>query len=202
MSTLTLLPLVRVSDGVQTDEDWSLSIAYFLDDGVTPIPLTGLSFTLNVGGFATLSTSTGNLVVGGPSNNVLTITALAGAKASWPSGVWPLTLNANDGVYARDLFASSTLTIGAGQIAQVTLLVAPDASVASVASSVPAALAAALQALQPAAISAALVDLPSSELAALAQAILGALPVQSGPDAPVGAGQAFINSSGYMVVAP
>ena len=202
MSTLSLLPLVRVSDGVQTDEDWSLSIAYFLDDGFTPISLAGLQFTLAVGDFATLSSAAGNLVVGGPSSNVLTISAPASVKASWPTGVWPIGLNATDGVFSRDLFASSTLTIGSGQIAQVALLVAPDPVPSAVASPVPAALAAALQALQPAALASALIALPGAELTALAQALFGALPVQTGASAPVAAGQAFINSSGYVVVAP
>ena len=43
MSTLPLLPLVQITDGVQSDEDWRLSIAYYLDDAITPIPLDGLA---------------------------------------------------------------------------------------------------------------------------------------------------------------
>ncbi len=201
MSTLTLLPLIRVSDGVQTDEDWQLSIAFYLDDGVTPVPLSGLSFTLSVGVFATLSTSSGQIVVTGPTNNLLVITALATQKASWPQGVFPITLAATDGSATRDLFASSTLSIGSGQVASVSLLVAPDSIPRSVAAVIPAALAAALQALQPTALAAGLAGLTSPQLAVLTQSIFGALPVQSGSGAPVPSGQAFINSSGYVVIA-
>ena len=201
MSTLTLLPLIRVSDGVQTDEDWQLSIAFYLDDGVTPVPLSGLNFTLSVGVFATLSTISGQIVVTGPNNNVLVITALATQKASWPQGVFPITLTATDGYATRDLFASSTLSTGSGQVASVSLLVAPDSIPRSVAAVIPAALAAALQALQPTALAAGLAGLTSPQLAVLTQSIFGALPVQSGSSAPGPSGQAFINSSGYVVIA-
>jgi hypothetical protein len=201
MSTLPLLPLVQIIDGVQSDEDWRLSIAYYLDDAVTPIPLGGLSFTLSVGAFATLSSSGGQIVVAGPANNVLTITELAAAKASWPTGVYPIALSVNDGTFTRDLFASSTLTIGAAQITHVTLIAAPDYLATSIAAQVPAALAAALQALQPAALAAALAGLSSVNLSVLTQAIFAALPVQSGSDEPVAAGQPFINSSGFVVIA-
>ena len=55
MSTLTLLPLIQVSDGVQPDEDWRLAIAFYLDDAVTPITLSASRSRLSVGSFATLS---------------------------------------------------------------------------------------------------------------------------------------------------
>jgi hypothetical protein len=202
MSTLTLLPLLQVTDGVQTNEDWQLSIAFYLDDGATPIPLVGLSFTLTVGAFATLTSGGGQIVVSGPSNNVLVITALASEKASWPSGLYPISLAANDGVYNRDLFASSTLAIGAAQITSVTLIVAPDSISRSVAAPISAALSSALLALQPTALASALESAPSSNLTALAQALFAALPVQTGSTAPVAGGQAFINSSGFVVIAP
>jgi hypothetical protein len=201
MSTLTLLPLIRVSDGVQSDEDWQLSIAFYLDDGITPVPLSGLSFTLSIGAFATLSTSSGQVAVTGPNNNLLVITALASEKASWPQGVFPITLTATDGSATRDLFASSTLSIGSAQVARVSLLVAPDSNPRSIAASIPAALAAALQALQPTALAAALAGLTSSQLGVLTQALFGAMPVQTGSSAPVPSGQAFVNSSGYVVIA-
>ena len=141
---------VEIADGVQSDEDWQLSIAYYLDDGVTPIGLDGLEFTLSVGAFATLNTGDGHIVVSGPSNNLIVITVLAAEKAGWPAGVYPISLSVDDGFLTRDLFASSTLTVGAAQITHVSLLVAPDIMATSIAAQVPAALAAALQALQPA----------------------------------------------------
>lgn len=201
MSTLTLLPLIRVSDGVQPTEDWQLSIAFYLDDGVTPVPLDGLSFTLSVGGFATLSSISGQIIVSGPNSNLLIITALAAERESWPQGVFPIILTATDGSAVRDLFAYSTLSIGAAQVARVSLIVAPDSTPRSVAAAIPAALAAALQALQPTELAGALAGLTNLQLGTLAQAIFGALPVQTGSSAPVPSGQAFINSSGYVVIA-
>ena len=201
MSTLSLLPLIRVSDGVQINEDWRLAIAFYLDDGVTPVSLDGLTFTLNVGAFATLSTGSGQISVTGPLDNVLNIVVLAENKSAWPSGVFALSLTASDGVGARDLFAQSTLSIGAPQVARVSLLTAPDA-LRAIAAPLPAALAQAFQALQPGNVAVALAALPATQLSLLAQAVFASLPVQSGANAPVNAGQAFVNSSGYVVVAP
>ncbi len=201
MSTLTLLPLVRVADGVQPDEDWQLSLAFYLDDGVTPIDLTGLSFILTVDSLATLTTSGGEIVASGPSNNLLVVTALAASKSNWSTGLYSMSLAASDGLFTRDLFAYSTLTVGSPQVRHVSLLVAPDPIPRSIASPLPAALAAAFQALQPSAIAAALTGLSPSQLATLSQALFAALPIQTGPQAPVPSGQAFINSSGYVVIA-
>jgi len=201
MSTLTLLPLIRVSDGVQSNEDWQLNIAFFLDDELTPIPLTGLSFSSTIGSLATLSTAGGQIAVAGPSSNVLIITAPASQTTSWANGVYPISLTVSDGVNTRALFALSTLTVGAAQIPRVSLLVAPDTVPRAVAAPLSSALSAALQALQPAALATALSDLPNAQLQALAQAFFAALPIQSGSSAPVSIGQAFINSSGYVVIA-
>lgn len=201
MSTLSLLPLVKVSDGVQPGEDWQLSIAFYLDDGVTPVDLSGLSFTLSIGALATLSSSNGQIVSSGPLANVLAITALATETMSWPTAIYSLSLVASDGIHTRDIFALSTLAVGAGQVARVSMIVAPDNTPISIAAAYPSALSAAFQALQPATIATALATLPSSELSALMQALVSSLATQSGPDAPVSSGQAFVNSSGYMVIA-
>lgn len=201
MSTLTLLPLVQISDGVQLDEDWRLAIAFYLDDAVTPIDLTNLTFTLNVGSIATLSSAGGQISIAGPSSNVVSIAVLAADKAGWPVGVYDLSLTASDGMSTRELFANSTLSVGAPQVARLSLLVAPDTVPRSIASPIPAALAQTFQALQPANLASALAGLPSLQLAALAQAVFSALPLQSGAGAPVPSGEAFINKSGYVVIA-
>jgi hypothetical protein len=201
MSTLSLLPLLKVSDGVQPGEDWQLSIAFYLDDGVTPVDLSGLSFTLSLGALATLSSSSGQIVSSGPLTNVLAITAIAADTISWPTAVYSLSLVATDGTYTRDIFALSTLAVGAAQVARVSMIVAPDSTPISIAAAIPSAISAAFQALQPATIAAALTALPSSELSALMQALVSSLATQSGADAPVSSGQAFVNSSGYMVIA-
>ena len=201
MSTLSLLPLIKVTDGVQPGEDWQLSIAFYLDDGVTPVDLSGLTFSLSIGALATLSSASGQIVASGPLDNVLAITALAAETTNWPVAVYSLSLVASDGTYTRDIFALSTLAVGAGQVARVSMIVAPDNTPISLAAPIPSALSAAFQALQPAAIAAALATLPSSELSVLMQALVSSLPVESGSTAPVPSGQAFINSSGYMVIA-
>jgi hypothetical protein len=201
MSTLTLLPLVRVADGVQSDEDWQLSMAFFLDDGVTPIDLSALTFTLTIDSVATLTSGGGDIVVWGPSNNLLVVTALAAEKLTWPSGLFAMSLVASDGFLTREVFAYSTLAVGAPQVRHVSLLVTPDPVPRSIASPIPAALAAAFQALQPSSIVSALAGLSPIQLGVLSQAVLGALPVQTGAQAPVASGQAFINSSGYVVIA-
>jgi uncharacterized membrane protein len=201
MSTLSLLPLIKVSDGVQTGEDWQLSIAFYLDDGVTPIDISGLSFSLTVGSIATLTEGASQLVISGPSNNVLVITALAAQTATWPTAVYQISLVTTDGVNTRDIFAYSTLAVGAPQSARVTMIVAPDVVPISVAAPVSSALSAAFQALQPTAIASALASLSGSELSALMQALISSLATASGSTAPVTTGQAFINSSGYVVIA-
>lgn len=201
MSTLTLLPLIRVTDGVQADEDWQLALAFYLDDGVTPINLQGLLFTLTVGDFATLSSTGGQIATSGPMNNLLVITALAAQATFWPTGVYPISLSATDGVYIRSLFALSTLAIGSPEVPKVTLLVAPDRTPSAVVALLPAAIAAAFQALQPAAIASALAGLSAADLTPLVQALIDALPVQTGGSAPVSSGQPFVNNSGFLVIA-
>jgi hypothetical protein len=201
MSTLSLLPLIKVVDGVQPGEDWQLSIAFYLDDGVTPIVLSGLTFTASIGAVATLSSASGQIVASGPLGNVLVITALATQTANWPVAVYSLSLVASDGTYTRDLFALSTLAVGAGQVARVSMIVAPDNTPISLATAIPSALSAAFQALEPSAIATALATLSGSELSALMQALVSSLATQSGATAPVASGQAFVNSSGYVVIA-
>jgi hypothetical protein len=202
MSTLFLLPLIQIVDGVQTNEDWRLSIAFFLEDGITAIPLTGLTFSLAVGNISNITSTSGNITITGPTNNILTINVLATQKSSWTPGFYSLSLTASDGNSTRDLLASSSLTIGASLPTSVTLLVAPDSTSTSVAAPISMALSSAFQALQPTALAAALSGAPAATLLPLVQALVASLPIQSGPNAPVASGEAFINSSGFLVIAP
>jgi hypothetical protein len=120
---------------------------------------------------------------------------------NWPVAVYSLSLVVSDGTYTRDIFALSTLAVGAGQVARVSMIVAPDNTPTSLAAAIPSALSAAFQALEPPAIATALATLPSSDLSALMQALVSSLATQSGATAPVAPGQAFVNSSGYVVIA-
>lgn len=201
MTNLTLLPLVRLADGVQIGEDWSLAIAFYLDDGVTPISLNGLTFTLMVGGLTTLSSGAGQITASGPSSNVLAISCAAAITSGWSPGVVDLSLTATDGLSTRNLFALSTLAIGAPQVARIKLLVAPDAIPQSLVAPLPAALAQVFQALQPSSLVANLAALPAAQLAALSQALFAALPSQTSLSPPVSSGAAFVNVSGYVVIA-
>lgn len=200
MSTISLLPSLIVTDGVQINEDWKLSIAFYLADGVTPIPLTGLIFTVNIGNIATLNAN--QIAIAGPSQNVLLISAYAMQTKNWSTGVYPLTLSVTDGQYTRSLFISSTLSVGSAQLASVTLAIAPDTVPNALASPISAALASAFQALQPGPIATSLANLSSTQLFGLTQALFATLPIQgAGQPAPVSTGQPFINSSGFVVIA-
>lgn len=197
MSSVQLLPLLRVSAGVQADEDFSLSLAFYLSDGITPINLSGLTFIAKVGVLTTAVSASGALVVSGASNNMLTLTILAATKSSWCAGAYPLSLLASDGVYTRDIFALSTLTVGAPALNSLTTLVAPGGSATSIATATSSALASAIAAAQPATLAVALAALPSSTLAPLAQAVIAALPMEApGAFAPISSG-AYIDWQGH-----
>ena len=122
MSSIEALPLLTTITGVQTNEDFIYSLAFYYDDNITAIPLTGINFTASVGTIATLSTSNGAIVVSGTDDNILTITEYAASKTSWLAGSYPLTLLATDGTYTRDIFAQSQLVVGAPYITSVVPL--------------------------------------------------------------------------------
>lgn len=122
MSSIESLPLLLTTAGVQTNEDFIYSLAFFYSDNVTPIDLTGISFTLTIGSLATLSTGNGGIVVYGSPPNIIVATKYAAAKASWPIGEYPMTLVATDGTYTLDVFAQSQLIVGAPSIISVVPL--------------------------------------------------------------------------------
>ncbi len=153
MTNIEFLPLLKVVAGVQGDEDFNPSIAFMQSDGVTPIGLAGIAFTAKIGSLATLSTSAGSLVVSGPGNNVLSFSAPAIGRAIWPTGPQPLSLQATDGTYTRDVFANSTLIVGNPASFSVTTFSTPGASAAVIGTFTAVAIAAALAGLSPAQLS-------------------------------------------------
>lgn len=182
MSTsIGLLPLYRAIAGVQSDEDWALSLAFYLADGVTPISLAGISFAgaLTPQWGATISLGGAQFAISGASSNILTLTVLAAAKAAWGLGAYQFTILASDGVSERDLLGNSTLTVGAPQVLTLTPIVAAGGAPGNLISYLPAAL----------------------TPAALLAAAFSALPnVQRGAAVPA-AGQPYVNQSGYVVIA-
>lgn len=141
MSSIEVLPLLRTIVGVQTQEDLIFSLAFYYDDNITPISLSGISFTAEIGSIATLSTEAGSIVISGADDNILTLTELEASKASWPAASYPFTLVADDGLYTRDVFGISQLVVGAPNFVSVIPLPTGGLPMPSIATYLPAALA-------------------------------------------------------------
>lgn len=108
------LGIWRVTGAMGTDEDFSLPMTFVAADGVTPVPLSGISFTLSVGSVAVLTTAGGGLTISGTSSNILTAYA---ALPGWVAGVYSLSLIASGAsgssiTATEDVFANSALTVG------------------------------------------------------------------------------------------
>jgi hypothetical protein len=110
-SNIALLSLQQVIAAVEADEDFAPPpLQFFEADGVTPVSLAGISFTAKIGAFPALASSAGAGIA--VSGNSLTFFVPAASKA-WGTGRYAFTLLASDGTYTRDIFANSTLTVGA-----------------------------------------------------------------------------------------
>ena len=114
MTSIESLPILRVTQGVGIDEDFILALAFYLADGSTPLSLAGITFAAILsqqGASETLSTVDGEIAIGGAASNVLIFNVLAAAKAMWKAGVYAFDLTAMDGVFTKDIFVSSSLTV-------------------------------------------------------------------------------------------
>lgn len=110
MTNIALLSLQQVTACVQADEDFAPPpLLFFQSDGVTPISLMGINFTSQIGSLATLTSAAGGGI--SVSGNSLTFYIPATQK-NWPTGRYNFTLQAADGVYTKDIFANSSLTVG------------------------------------------------------------------------------------------
>jgi hypothetical protein len=128
MSNISLLSSQQVIASVDCDEDFAPPpLLFFEADGVTPIDLSGISFTSRIGNFPALTNAGGGgIQVAG---NSLTFFVPAASK-NWPSGRFSFSLLASDGTFTRDLFANSTLTVGGAASFAVTSWATNTAAVA------------------------------------------------------------------------
>ena len=181
MTNILVLPLLQVTTGVQTDEDFQFSAAYYYSDGATPVSLSGITFTCAIGNIATPSVS-----ILSAAENVISIEVPAASKDAWPEGTFPFYLLATDGTYTRNLTANSYVTVGEPSIQGVVSFDVPG-SISS-AGSIPVS---------------SVLDQIWAQLGPVAvlSYIAANIPIQTGDDAPVATGQLFINLSGYMVMA-
>ena len=182
MSNILLLGLQQAIASVQPSEDFAPpTLLFFEADGVTPISLDGIAFTAKIGSVATLTAVAGLTVSG----NALTFFVPVNG---WPTGKHDFTLLASDGTDTRDIFANSTLTVGQPASFQVT----PYGGASS---------GQMVAALSGATLLALISSLTESQLSSLTQAIFAGLLQQTGSAAPVPTGQAFVDSSNFVVVA-
>lgn len=133
MSNIATLPLVRVIGSVEPNEDLTFSLTFTLADGVTPLPLAGIAFTLAVNypslaNLFTGSTADSTLAIGGASGNVLSCTIRAAATALWPPGDFLMTLIATDGTATKGVFSDSALSIGETQAWSFTVVMPSGAT--------------------------------------------------------------------------
>jgi hypothetical protein len=122
MSNINSLPLYRATMGVGADEDLNFSLSFTVSDGVTPLALDGIAFTLTVGPAAApvcVLTLSSGLFVGGVGNGVLTAFYPAASKTAW-NGTLPVNLLASDasgspsgGSRNVDIFTGSIVSVGA-----------------------------------------------------------------------------------------
>ncbi|WP_298353935.1 hypothetical protein [Rhodoblastus sp.] len=125
MSNILLLTRQQVIASVEADEDFGpWTISFFEADGVTQIALSGISFTASVGSYPALTSAGGAITVSG---NAITFFVPAASKA-WATGRYPFMLQASDGTYTRDIFANSTLTVGAPAAFSVSALASAGAA--------------------------------------------------------------------------
>lgn len=145
-TNISALPLLKVLAGVQSDEDFTISLALTQSDGVTPLDLSGISFSSKIGSFATITTANGLTVSG----NIISWTVLAAQKSGWPTGQYDFALTASDGTDTRDVFAAhSKIRIGEDlSLVVISVSSATAASGSAVAVPLPAPLAAAVGAAQ------------------------------------------------------
>lgn len=183
-TNIALLSLVRVSAGVEVDEDWIFTLNFFQFDGITPLVLTGITLTIDL-------FSDRGILYAGPMTvvaNSATISVLAPSKAAWLPGVYSLSLLATDGTNAREVFGYSTLTVGAPQIVVITPLNGSAGGISIFGGITTAA-----------GIAAALATLPASTLLPLVNALILALPdLFQGGVAPA-SGLPMFNLSEFLV---
>lgn len=107
----TLVPY-SLTLGVDVAEDLAFAVKFVsAADGVTPVSMSGITFTLSVGAVASYSATASGV---GAANS-LTIFLPVASRVSWLPGVYPLSLIASDGTATKALFGSpSSLSLFSG----------------------------------------------------------------------------------------
>ena len=104
------LPLLYAVSGVG-EGDLFLSFAIYEADGVTPLSLTGISFTGGIfSATAMVASLAGQIAVS--NSNTITIQVPAATVAAWAPGQYEMSVTASDGSYTRDLFSGALVVIG------------------------------------------------------------------------------------------
>lgn len=104
------LPLLYAVSGAG-EGDLLLSFSIYEADGVTPLSLTGISFTGEIFSATTVIASLAGQIAVSNSNTV-TIQAPAATVAAWSPGQYEMSVTASDSLHTRDLFSGALVVIG------------------------------------------------------------------------------------------
>jgi len=116
-SNAQILPLLSVAFGGM-DGDLLVKVTFFQEDGVTPLSLLGITFSGSIYSTSQIMTalsSTGGspqISTSGTGNNVLSINVPAVQVDGWAPGQYAMSIDATDGTYTVDLFASALVVVG------------------------------------------------------------------------------------------
>lgn len=157
MSNVALLPLIQAVGSVGPREGLSFSFSFTAADGMTPLPLTGIAFTLAVNDLAGLnvfvgSTANGVLEISGDASSVLSCAVPHDVVGAWPSGGYRMTLIASDGAATKGVFVESLLVVGPAQIWSLTTVMPSGSTLTGVAMNPPIVVVSASQTISKAAI--------------------------------------------------
>lgn len=138
MSNVALLPLIQAIGSIGPGEGLAFSYSFTAADGVTPLPLTGIAFTLAINTLAGEnmflgSTANGVLEISGDASSVLSCAVSSGVVGAWPTGAYRMTLIATDSVATKGIFVESLLVVGPTQIWSLTTIMPSGSTLTGVA---------------------------------------------------------------------
>ncbi len=120
-TNILILPLAEMTATTGTNEDWIDSVQFLQEDGITPIPLTGITFAMEVRAHTddsevviTASSDDARLSYGGVSDSYLTISIPVSVMDDVASGTYVADIVATADDHTRVVIRLTEITLFQG----------------------------------------------------------------------------------------